>query len=295
MAEQIESILLNNDDLDLLYDNKSTALKDIRDGYLFRSIRRTNANRILTLTLNIDGVQPSRNAQSTIWPILLVINELPPHRRFALENIILGGVWSAKSKPSREDVKSLLRPLIDELLELEKGHYFIFSDGYCYPINVYLIAACCDKPAQALIQCIPEPIAAFGCGKCEVQGNHRFFTDRMVMVVIYFAGFMIATENGGHVRSFAQSHQDFNLIHERSNDRYDALIDLLQLHRHLRSFLPNSKQKKSAINDKKNEKGIVGECLLRQLAYFDVGRSFMVDSLHNIYIGAFVSGKTRSY
>ena len=115
------------------------------------------------------------------------------------------------------------------------------------------------------------------------------------MVVIYFAGFMIATENGGHVRSFAQSHQDFNLIHERSNDRYDALIDLLQLHRHLRSFLPNSKQKKSGINDKKNERGIVGECLLRQLAYFDVGRSFMVDSLHNIYTGVFVSGKTLSY
>ena len=96
------------------------------------------------------------------------------------------------------------------------------------------------------------------------------------------------------MRSFAQGHQDFNHIHERSNDRYDALIDLLQLHKHLRSFLPHSKPKNSALKDKNNENEIVGECLFRQLAYFDVGRSFTVDSLHNIYIGAFVSGETLS-
>ena len=171
VAEQIQSILSNNQDADLLYDAKSTALCDIRDGAIFRSLRKKNSDRVLTLTLNIDGVQPSRNSQSSIWPVLLVVNELPPERRFALENIILGGVWCAKTKPSRENVRLLLRPLIDELLELEKGYYFVFSGGIYYLVNVYLIGACCDKPAQALAQCISEPIAAFGCGRCEVEGK----------------------------------------------------------------------------------------------------------------------------
>jgi hypothetical protein len=101
----------------------------------------------------------------------MVINELPPQKRFALENIVLAGVWSAKSKPSRDSVKLFLQPLIDELLDLEKGYPFASADGNYYPINVYLIAACCDKPAQALVQCISEPIAAFDCGQCEVEGE----------------------------------------------------------------------------------------------------------------------------
>lgn len=102
-------------------------------------------------------------------------------------------------------------------------------------------------------------------------------------------GFMIATENGGHVRSFSITRPDFDGIHTRSNERYDALFDLLQLQKQLRSCLPVNQQRKAAITDKHTEKGILGECILRQLGHFDVGRSFMVDSLHNIYLGAFVS------
>ena len=100
---------------------------------------------------------------------------------------------------------------------------------------------------------------------------------------------MVATDNGGHVRSFSLNHVDFDSIHARSNERYDALLDLWKLQKHLRDSLPYNKRQRSAIVDKRNEKGIIGECLFRQLAHFDVGQSFMVDSLHNIYIGAFVS------
>lgn len=37
------------------------------------------------------------------------------------------------------------------------------------------------------------------------------------------------------------------------------------------------------------EKGLKGGCVLRSLSKFDVGRSFLVDSLHNIYLGVVVS------
>lgn len=35
--------------------------------------------------------------------------------------------------------------------------------------------------------------------------------------------------------------------------------------------------------------GFLGECSLRELRYFDVGRSFAFDTLHNLYRGTFVS------
>ena len=75
------------------------------------------------------------------------------------------------SKPTRDQIKLLYRPIIDELLYLASGHSFTLSEDRDAVIQVYLIAACCDKPAQAILQCISEPIAAYGCGRCEVEGE----------------------------------------------------------------------------------------------------------------------------
>lgn len=40
---------------------------------------------------------------------------------------------------------------------------------------------------------------------------------------------------------------------------------------------------------KESQMGLKRACVLRDLKYFDVGQSFVVDSLHNIYLGIFVS------
>jgi hypothetical protein len=93
-----------------------------------------------------------------------------------LENLILAGIWPGPSKPNRADMCVFFKNIVQELEELEKGVEFqLFSpnDGFKYArVKVFLIAACCDKPAQALLQNIPEPIAAFGCGRCEIGGDH---------------------------------------------------------------------------------------------------------------------------
>jgi hypothetical protein len=48
------------------------------------------------------------------------------------------------------------------------------------------------------------------------------------------------------------------------------------------------KEKLLFVQDKVGEKGTLGPCILKALSYFDVGRSFIADTLHNTYIGAFV-------
>ena len=60
------------------------------------------------------------------------------------------------------------------------------------------------------------------------------------------------------------------------------------MHEQSKAFLPYKKHLEDASIDQKNGKGIMGVCIFRELAYFDVGRSFIADSLHNIYIGSFV-------
>ena len=102
---------------------------------------------------------------------LFVVNELLAIIRFSIENIILAGIWPGPSKPSRDQIRLMYRPLIDELLSLEHGHAFTLFDDHIEVLEVYLIAACCDKPAQAVVQCISEPIAVYGCGRCEISGD----------------------------------------------------------------------------------------------------------------------------
>ena len=170
VTDQLTNILSNNQHIDLRYRNKDSLIRDIRDAAFYQSIRDKNRGPLLTLTMNVDGIQPSKGCQSTIWPIILVINELPLKVRFALQNVILAGFWPGPSKPSREQVKHLFRPTINELLLLEKGHIFHFLNKNTQIVHVYLIAGCLDKPAQAIVQCIAEPHAEFGCGRCEIQG-----------------------------------------------------------------------------------------------------------------------------
>ncbi|CAF4268937.1 unnamed protein product [Rotaria sp. Silwood2] len=169
----LDSSAFLKDAIDIFSPQLASAvcMRDICDGAVYRKLQSEITGPFITLTLNADGIQPHKSSTQTIWPILLVINEIPLKRRFSIENIILAGVWPGPSKPTRNDMNSFLRPLVDELLRLEQGENFELhnQDDDSVVARVFLIGACCDKPDQALLQCLPEPHAAFGCGRCEVE------------------------------------------------------------------------------------------------------------------------------
>ncbi|CAF1497861.1 unnamed protein product [Adineta ricciae] len=277
ISDQLHRIITNNYKyMNLCNKSSGEYMRDICDGETYRTLQHTYGDLFISLTLNIDGIQPNKGSQKTIWPILLIINELPLKRRFSLENIILAGIWPGPKKPSRTHMHLFLKPLIGELIRLEKGDdFFLPSDSLSLSnqlvhIRIYLIAACCDKPAQALIQNIPEPIAAFGCGRCEIPG-------RMISI----------GSSKGHVRTFAAELHILNDTKQRCNIRYDTLLALKEMRDSRRALLPERKRKKQAERDKQKDYGILGPCAFRGCSMFDVGCSFMSDSLHNIYIGAF--------
>ncbi|CAF1674104.1 unnamed protein product, partial [Rotaria magnacalcarata] len=271
IQNQIERILHYNRDILPTRRCYAMSITDICDGALHQKLQSRIQESFLTLTLNVDGIQPNKGSQKTIWPILLVINELPLKRRFAIENIILAGVWPGPSKPSRTEMSLFFRPLVEELITLEQGAKFQYQDdnNSSTSARIFLIGACCDKPAQALLQFLPEPIATFGCGRCEVEG------------------FMVRTDKEGNVRSFAMTLDAVEETNLRSNMRFDVLLDLKLLHEQIQQSFPMRKRKSLVEQHRLEEKGILGPCILRELSYFDVGRSFMADTLHNVYIGAF--------
>jgi hypothetical protein len=175
IKNQLQIILNNNIFVDLFSSSASNTITDIKDGNFYRQLKMMSSGRFLTLTMNIDGVETKKGSQKSIWPILLALNELPLKQRYNIENTIFAGIWSGPHKPTRLQMKSFLSPIVEELSLLEQGtafeHYQKASNAQNIIIKVFLVGACCDKPAQALVQNIPEPIAEFGCGRCEIAGE----------------------------------------------------------------------------------------------------------------------------
>lgn len=99
---------------------------------------------------------------------------------------------------------------------------------------------------------------------------------------------MVRTDNDGNVRSFAMTSNEFSKVHRRSNIRFDVLLDIKLLNDQQSQSLQGRNKKSFIMQRKIEEKGILGPCTFRELSYFDVGDGFMADSLHNVYIGAFV-------
>ena len=111
IGEQLRSILLNTRDLVILDSSAPSpdSMHDIVDGTYYRSCLKEETDRFITLTMNIDGVQPNKGSDASLWPVLLVVNEIQRRKRFSLENFILAGVWPGPKKPSNNEMCIFLR------------------------------------------------------------------------------------------------------------------------------------------------------------------------------------------
>lgn len=74
-------------------------IEDMYDGQAYKDVENhfsTGASNI-TLTWNSDGVQVYNSTSFSLWPFFLVVNELPPHKRYLSENMLIGGIWCGLS------------------------------------------------------------------------------------------------------------------------------------------------------------------------------------------------------
>ena len=109
-----------------------------------------------------------------------------------------------------------------------------------------------------------------------------------------FRGFLLSLSGiydvQGRCNSFSMKEGD--ILQMRSNARHDTLLILHETNvKELEDFARNGNRgrEKLEARHKFSVKGIRGPCVFRPLIYFDVGSSFLTDSLHNIYLGLFVS------
>ena len=82
-----------------------TEMHDIYQGDVYREIARKEKDDFLSLIMNVDGVQVPKSSSSSLWIITSAINDKKRNERFKMKNIIVGGILSAPSKPSRDHMR----------------------------------------------------------------------------------------------------------------------------------------------------------------------------------------------
>lgn len=152
---------INDDNLEDIYDG-SVYKKMVSDGFL------SNKNNI-SFTWNSDGVPIFKSSKFAIWPLYLVINELPPSMRFRRENFILAGLWFGNTKPEPNLFLSVFK---EGLKKLYQGVRFRLPNGTFINVRGLIICGTCDLPAKAIFLNFKQYNSKYGCPKCTTRSEH---------------------------------------------------------------------------------------------------------------------------
>lgn len=231
-----------------LPDNVRT---DIYQGNVWKELSSSgflcNINS-LAVMLNVDWFRPHKHSPGSVGVIYLVLLNLPRHERYKLENIIVVGVLPGPSEP-KLTANTFLEPLVQELKALWvcKERFSIYGSLFKRPIKVGLVCVSSDIPATRKIGGFLGHMASQGCSRCKKHFNSGNGLD--------FSGF---DRENWQPRNSSE--------HKQSAKRT------------LQETSPASQQKLCS------ELG-ARYSVLQELEYFDCIRYFVVDPMHNLYLG----------
>ena len=98
ITQQIQRIFNNNQFLDNPRSSNLNTLKGIEDGNIYKRLLDSKDGKWIklkqayTFLINTDGIAISEKSNLTIWPVYLVINELPYEKRYCIDNVIVASM-----------------------------------------------------------------------------------------------------------------------------------------------------------------------------------------------------------
>lgn len=161
------------DDLDYpmsssIYDE---SISDIWNGDAVKQMKQNgeffNYKEHLGLTISTDGVAVFKSSLESLWPVYLVVNNLPPKIRMNKENMILCCVWFGP-KPA---MKCLLEPVVEMLQSLYMIGVSIKVPGGMKTLRAVLLNGVFDLVAKAPIVNMTQFNGKYGCLVCTHPGS----------------------------------------------------------------------------------------------------------------------------
>ena len=230
--------------------------KNLRDVYDGSSYRKAYDNGFLkdpnsvSFSLNTDGVQIFKSSVVSMWPVYMMINELPSSERKLKENIVYYGLWISSKKPI---MWSFLKPLHDEMCKLEDGVNLKDNNEKEFTMKATIINCVCDLPARCMVSNSMQFNGKYGCWYCLQPGE------------------TYTTNKGGHVHIYPY----------KENDPKEPQRTTENLEHDVNQVVKNVQ------NNKKDYivNGIKGPFWFMFLKHFNVIHGFVIDYMHGICAG----------
>ena len=133
----------------------------------------------LALALSTDGVSVFKSSSTSLWPVYLIILNLPPGIRMNAENVLLAGLWYGK-KPSMDILDLMLRLILESLDRFSTLGISIDTPQGLVTIHIKLVMGVFDLPAKSAVLCAKQYNGKYGCSVCLHPGtlisrNHRVY------------------------------------------------------------------------------------------------------------------------
>ena len=109
----------------------------------------SNSNHLAS-SLSTDGVLLFKSSSISLWPVYLLILNLPPAIRVCAENIILCGLYVGPTKP---DMKMLIEAIMKRLNNLSSVGASITTPSGLLTVCPKLVFGILDLPAKATVLC----------------------------------------------------------------------------------------------------------------------------------------------
>ncbi|CAC5361428.1 unnamed protein product [Mytilus coruscus] len=146
--------------------------EDIYDGKIYKSLNRENGLLSnpdnISFTFNTDGAAVFKSSKVSVWPIFLVINELPYKLRMKRENMILASLWFGSQKPA---MGTFLKPFQHSMKNLYNGIECFSPKRGAFLSKGILLCGTADLPARSILCNHIQYNGAYSCWKCEQQGT----------------------------------------------------------------------------------------------------------------------------
>ncbi|XP_016842242.1 uncharacterized protein LOC103318168 [Nasonia vitripennis] len=156
----------------------SSALEDIYDGKVYKKLSKDkkylNNDNNFSYTFNTDGCQAASHSKVSVWPIYLMIHELPDHLR--KKHMILVGIWVNDSEP---DMNMFLNPFVEQANKLSSQGFEWVHNAKIIRSKLFPLGCCVDSVCRCAVLNMKRFNGFYGCTFCEypserIDGIHKY-------------------------------------------------------------------------------------------------------------------------
>lgn len=226
---------------------------DVYDGHLYKSYYEKEGplskQENVSFTFNTDGAPVFKSSKISVWPLFLVINELPYKLRMLKENMLMAGLWFG---PHKAAMGTFLSPFLDCFKKLHEGIQCFCPLLGNFICRAYLLCGTADLPARCLVCNSVQYNGSFSCWKCMQKGE--------------------TSERGkGHTHVFP-----YISANPKGPER-----TVYDVHRDAQQAMNNLEQRKTGYS----VNGVKGPSWLTFFPNFNIVKGISIDYMHGVLLG----------